>query len=238
MKLIPALDLMGGLVVHAQGGVRQQYRPLHTRHFPDATPIKVLSEILKRLDTRIIYLADLDAINRVGSQRDLIATISRHFPQLALWVDVGIREYADLTALKLPRTAVAVVGSETFRGDLRALANTAYILSLDFKDGRLLGGDAFLQSGDWPQRTIALSLDRVGSRQGPDIACLKKLRSRYRGKLYAGGGIRHQDDLNALAAIGISGALVADALYRNTLNTNSAHHSPSAARDDSLLSSK
>ena len=217
MKIIPAIDLMRGAVVQAQGGVRQRYRPLHTDLFPDATPIKVIQTLSKRLDLDIIYLADLDALNKQGNHYDLIVDLSQHFPKLELWVDLGISKYTEFTSLKMPKAIVAVVGSETLNENLDRFPDKRYILSLDYKDGLLIGHNVYPQIAHWPARTIALALDRVGSRRGADLSYLKKLRACYNGELYAGGGIRNQDDLKALSDIGISGALTAAALYNGTL---------------------
>lgn len=215
MKLIPAIDLMGGAVVQAKGGTRQQYRPLHTDLFPYAEPLKVILTILKHLDADIIYLADLDALSKQGDQHDLISDIVLRFPDIEFWVDTGIGKYAELNARRLPQSAIAVVGTETLREDLTCFADKRYILSLDFNRGQPVGCNVLSQLQHWPPRTIALSLERIGSRRGPDLALLKQLRACYKGELYAGGGVRNRDDLKALSAIGVIGALTANALYRS-----------------------
>ena len=215
MKLIPAIDLMGGMVVQAQGGIRHKYRPLCTDFFTNATPIKVIQTLLKFIDTDIIYLADLDAIGKQGNHYDLIVEISRHFPKIEIWLDIGIGKYAEFTSPTMPSSVVAVVGTETLDEDLDRFADKHYVLSLDFKNGALIGHDVLTQIRHWPSRVIALSLDRIGSQQGPDLDRLKQLRSCYEGELYAGGGVRNQDDLKVLSDIGVAGALVADALYRH-----------------------
>ena len=121
-------------------------------------------------------------------------------------------------SLEMPQPVVKVVGTETLTEDLYRFAGEHYILSLDFKNGQLIGHDVLTQIRYWPLRIIALCLDRIGSRSGADIACLKQLRSRYQGEIYAGGGIRNRDDLNALSDIGIAGALTANAhLHTGTL---------------------
>ena len=218
MKLIPAIDLMGNVVVQAQGGIRKKYCPLHTELFSDADAIKVIQTLLKLLDTDIIYLADLDAINKQGNHHDLIAAIGNRFPEIEFWVDAGISRCAELASLKTPQTLVAVVGTETLEEDLDRFAGERYILSLDFKNGQLIGRNVLTQIRYWPQRIITLCLDRIGSHRGPDIACLKQLRSCYEGEIYAGGGVRDHDDLRALSEIDIAGALTANAVYDGTLS--------------------
>ena len=217
MKLIPAIDLMGGLVVQAQGGIRQKYRPLHTELFPDASAIKVIQTLLNLLDIDIIYLADLDAINKQGNNHHLISNLCKQFPEIEFWLDAGIGGYAEFASADTPQSVVRIIGTETLTENLDRFAGEHYILSLDFKNGQLIGHDALTQIQYWPPRIIALCLDRIGRKSGVDVACLKRLRSCYWGEIYAGGGIRNQDDLNTLSEIGISGALTANAIYSGVL---------------------
>ena len=217
MKLIPAIDLMGGAVVQAQGGIRQKYRPLHTKLFPNACAVKVIQTLLKLLDIDIIYLADLDAINKQGNHHNLILDLCKQFPQIEFWLDAGVSNYAQFTSLQTPQSVVRVVGTETLKEDLHRFAEKHYILSLDFKNGQLVGHNVLTQIRYWPSRIIALCLDRIGSHRGVDIACLKQLRSCYQGEIYAGGGIRNQNDLNTLSEIGTSGAITANAIYNGIL---------------------
>ncbi len=214
---------MGGVVVQAQGGVRQKYRPLHSKLFPNASAVKVIQTLLKLLDTDIIYLADLDAINKQGNHHNLISDLCKQFPEIEFWLDAGIGNYARFRSLEVPQAVVKVVGTETLTEDLDRFVSERYILSLDFKNGRLIGHNVLTQIRYWPLRIIVLFLDRIGSRGGADIACLKQLRSRYRGEIYAGGGIRDRGDLNTLSEIGIAGALTANAIYTGTLVSHVAH---------------
>ncbi len=214
MKLIPAIDLKQGLVVHARGGQRDDYKPVCTEHFNDAAPLILIAAIAELLAPDTVYIADLDAIQGTGDNAATIAQIHERFPALQLWVDSGIQ-----TACALEKTdrITAVIGTETLRDDI-ALLND-YILSLDFKDGKLLGNDVLARHDDWPATVIALSLDAVGSGGGPDVKALQQLRACYGGKLIAGGGVRSGDDLKALAELGIDGALAASAIYNGTLLT-------------------
>src|SRR5690606_40358176 len=86
-----------------------------------------------------------------------------------------------------------------------------FALSLDFARDDFLGPVELLQQPElWPQRVIAMNLDRVGSNGGPDTVLLRTLRSSAQA-LYAAGGVRNETDLQTLAAGGIAGALIASA---------------------------
>ena len=59
-----------------------------------------------------------------------------------------------------------------------------------------------------------MTLNRVGSHQGPDLDKLKGFCRRYPHKQFvAAGGIRHPADLHALKQIGVQQALIASALH-------------------------
>ena len=114
-----------------------------------------------------------------------------------------------------------VLGSESQK-DTAALESLSgqfdgerVILSLDFKGNDFLGPPALLeQTQSWPQNIIAMTLARVGGRSGPDMERLTWLRERAPNRrIYGAGGVRHVEDLNRLATLGVSGVLVASALH-------------------------
>ena len=76
----------------------------------------------------------------------------------------------------------------------------------------------------WPNprfghsRVIVMTLARVGSGAGPDLARFAAIRSIAGGReLYAAGGVRDARDLSALKAAGASGALIATALHEQRI---------------------
>ena len=63
-----------------------------------------------------------------------------------------------------------------------------------------------------------IDLARVGSGSGPPLDAVAELARALPGvEIYAGGGVRHDDDLRALEAAGAAGALVATALHEGRL---------------------
>lgn len=216
MQLIPAIDLMDGKVVQAHNGMREKYRPLKTTLFPEAHPSRVVERILSIFDFNILYCADLNAIGDNSNNLNAIHKINNRFPELEIWLDSGIKKYSELTAPD--KSITTVIGTETLTENIISTPNTDYILSLDFKGNTLIGHNVLTQISNWPSRTIVLALDRVGSHLGPDLAQLSKIRTCYRGRLYAGGGIRGADDLNELAKIGIEGVLIANTIYNGLID--------------------
>lgn len=116
--------------------------------------------------------------------------------------------------------AARIIGSESLNSlddyiVARRSAGPDAPLSLDFRGDAFVGPPALLDNADlWPTRVIVMTLARVGSGEGPDIARLGAIAARAQGRaVYAAGGVRHADDLRALGDLGIAGALVATALH-------------------------
>lgn len=225
MLLIPVLDMMGGQVVAAHGGERDRYSPLRSPLCPSSDPREVLEALLTLSPFATIYIADLDAICGCGDQFQAIARLTAPYQHLLFWVDAGISSDAEMQRWATLTNITSVIGSENQRS-LRAAAlllkhTRAPILSLDFRNGRFLGPRGLLnQTRLWPPRVIAMSLHRVGSRDGPDFEGLEALRrTAPRQQIFAAGGIRDQQDLLALQKLGVQGALCATALHQERLGS-------------------
>ena len=90
------------------------------------------------------------------------------------------------------------------------------ILSLDFKGDTFIGPKPLLDCPEryWPQRVLAMNLERVGSAKGPDFELIVNLAQRVPGcRVYAAGGVRSLEDLEHISATGAAGALIASALH-------------------------
>lgn len=126
-------------------------------------------------------------------------------------------------------TLVPVFGTESLQ-DIHALraaetaaspaAPTSPILSLDHRAGQLLSAAAAHECQEparswWPRRVIAMTLDQVGSYDGPDLATFERIRASAPAdtQVIGAGGIRDRGDLTAAARTGASAWLVASALH-------------------------
>lgn len=222
-ELIPVIDLMGGLVVHARAGDRDRYRPLeHSRLCASAEPAAVIEGLLALHPFRTLYIADLDAIRKQGDHKALIFRLRQMFPQLDLWVDAGFAGECGCRRFLAAGLGCLVLGSES-QADPRLLelfgADPRLVLSLDFQGERALGAaDLFASPESWPERVIAMTLARVGGGGGPDLERLRALRAQApERRIYAAGGVRGPTDIEALTELGCAGALVASALHDGRL---------------------
>lgn len=217
MQLIPVIDLKGGLVVHARRGARETYAPLITPLSPTARPLDVAAGLLALAPFRTAYIADLDAITGTGSNEAAVRDLRRAFPGLELWVDAGETTGEVVAARASADLGVSVVGTESLQegDDPRVAWRAGALLSLDHDATGPRGPAAIhAQAENWPGRVIVMTLARVGSGEGPDLAALQRVRAlRPDLAIYAAGGVRGPEDLDALDAAGAAGVLVASALH-------------------------
>jgi phosphoribosylformimino-5-aminoimidazole carboxamide ribotide isomerase len=228
MRLIPVIDLMRGVAVHAVRGDRERYRPLRSRIAEGSDPVHVTRAVRERFGLDELYVADLDAIAGGPGSSDVVAALAR---EARVMVDAGAAAATAVAALLELGVASVVVGTESLPGAaafrrLRAeLPDAPLVLSLDLRGGQVLSPDPVLAgiaavdalarlTDAGAREAIVLDLMRVGSGEGPDVRLLGALHSRFPDvRLLAGGGVRHAGDLRALADAGAAGALVATALH-------------------------
>ena len=193
--VIPALDLKDGVVVHAKAGPRAEYRPLESPFGQAGDPVAIARGLLAVTGSPVLYIADLDAIEGSGSNFDLCA-ISACPSGFAIWIDAGFSNVADC-AFWLPLGATLVIGSESLKTaddwqEITQAFGESLMLSLDFDaEGPRGPGALFADPDLWPERVIAMSLDRVGTGQGPTSTGLPPSSARAGRAVYAAGGIRN-----------------------------------------------
>jgi phosphoribosylformimino-5-aminoimidazole carboxamide ribotide isomerase len=238
MRVVPVLDLKGGVAVHAVRGERHAYAPVKSVLSASADPVEVARGFRERLGADACYVADLDAIAGTGDHAGVVRAIAAL--GLAVWLDAGVATADEARRAVSRGAARVIVGTETLRdtrdlpGIVEAARGTAVsgadcILSLDHRAGRLLGGSPAVAGADatdlaaaaWTagiRAFIVLDLARVGARAGPETEPARRLRARLpAAEIVLGGGVRGRDDLRALASAGYQAALVGTALHTGVL---------------------
>ena len=237
MRVIPVIDLMNGQVVRGVGGRRSEYRPIHSQIAADASPSTVAATFAADFGFDTVYVADLDAIMHGSPDFDAWERIAAC--DLKLWLDAGlgtldeakdVSRQSELLGLNIR----SVIGLESLRSinELAAIGQHIAdpIFSLDLKDGipqvrcaewrdanPLEIAQAVLDCGI--ADLIVLDLADVGTSGGTrtlDLCQAIRRQGNFR-EVIAGGGVRGQSDLKALANAGCSAALVASALHDGRL---------------------
>ena len=218
MHIIPVIDLLDGLAVHARRGLRSGYRPVASSLCPDPDPQAVLRAYLSLYPFRTVYVADLNAIQNTGDNDAVMRGLLAAFPGMEFWLDAG--------KATLKRTVPAlrpVLGTESgiTPGQLKGLNGARPILSLDFTAAGMLGAQELLRQPEtWPDEVIIMSLNKVGSEGGPALGLCREIHALTGGRkhLYLAGGARDAADVQHASESGASGMLVATALHSRALD--------------------
>ena len=233
MKIIPVIDILNGIAVHAVKGKRSEYKPLQSNLIKSTDPQEI-AEVLYELGFKELYIADIDAIIDCSSNFDQLKQIVEKI-NVALMVDAGVTSLE--RAYQLLETGVAkiVVGTETLSSKnfivdmLKRFGRDRILVSLDLKDGKVLVQPSFSGPVEPIQllkefkslglsEVIVLDLSRVGSREGVDFDFLKKIIEETGFDIYIGGGVRDLKDLNDLKKIGVVGVLIGTSLHTGKIS--------------------
>jgi uncharacterized protein related to proFAR isomerase len=224
MQIIPVIDVLGGTAVRAVRGERSQYRPLESQLCSGSDPVDAARALLDYCRATVLYVADLDGIMRGAPQRDLLARLAGALPGVEFWLDAGFTDPSSASALIAPlrETGAAITpvfGSESLHADAMTQLPADAILSLDRRHDTPLGDPhCWTDTTHWPERLIVMTLERVGSFDGPALSTIAEVRQRAgQRQIIGAGGIRDADDLHAAAASGATAWLVASALHERRI---------------------
>ena len=230
MEWIPAIDIKNGLPVHATGKDRSHYHPVNTALFPKLDLYSTVCTLIYYHSFTNLYLADLDALTGTGDNTALIQSLVKQFAEITFWIDTGLCDRIDYQTLyQWGNNVVPIIATETFMDIqfLKKLHPRDYVLSLDFKNHTLLGNQILLTEHSlWSERVLLLSLDAI--HQGrPDFEILDQVLTQVHKQtmrqksicshLILGGGIRNTNDIALLQKKGLTGVLLATALYEGKL---------------------
>jgi phosphoribosylformimino-5-aminoimidazole carboxamide ribotide isomerase len=231
MRIIPVLDLLEGLVVHAIKGERERYQPVRSILTSSSDPLEVARCLQTETKCRTFYIADLDAIQGKGHNLEAIGEIASQL-DVELWVDAGVVDAGSANRLVAAGADVVIIGSETlsdlqqFRFICDSVPREKFIFSLDVAKGRVLSRAEALKgispsqaltrlTSEGLDRFILLTLDAVGTCGGPDLPLLQDAKRDYpHHSFIAGGGVKTPDHLQALSDAGVDGVLVATSLHK------------------------
>ena len=239
VKVIPVIDILNGVAVHAVKGKRSEYQPLKSVLCNSAAPLTVACKF-RSCGFGDLYIADLDAITGKGENLEVLQKIADK-TGLALMVDAGISDIDGAQRLLRCGVARVIVGTETLpslnclKEMIQRLGNEKIVVSLDLKNGKVLSKSPSIASMDVFKlarrlekmgacELIVLDLARVGSGEGVDMALLEKLILELKIKVDVGGGVRDIDDLAALKLLGVHGVLLATALHSGKISVDQLHH--------------
>lgn len=228
MDIIPVIDVLNGVAVHAVRGKRNEYQPLKSVLCNSAEPLAV-ALAFKACGFKEVYIADLDAILGKGNNLQVLKEIATK-TGLELMVDAGVADLDCVQEVLQSGALKVIVGTETLpnltfvKDAIARFGNDKIVVSLDLMNGQVLSKSKQAQvmnplmlAGELEKlgvgRLIVLDLARVGSAEGVDGQFLEELQRSVNVKVLVGGGVRDVKDLVALEKLGVSGVLLATALH-------------------------
>ena len=233
MNIIPAIDLRDGRVVRLQQGDFARVR----RFDHDAV---ALAQRYAGAGAAWLHVVDLDgARNGAPAQLELLARIAQAGARAQ--AGGGVRTRDDVQRLLDAGIGRAVVGSvalrapDTFAQWLHEFGGDRLCLALDLRrddeGGWRPALDAWQTSGDADfaavldrhaeaglRHVLTTDIGQDGMAAGPNLSLYRELASRWpQFEWIASGGVRDQDDVDALGATGVAACVAGTALLEGTL---------------------
>lgn len=229
MRIIPVIDLKGGLVVRGVAGRREEYRPIVSQIASAPSPKAVAQAFVQSFGFNHVYVADLDAIG--GQSPDFAAYEQIAACGLTPWIDAGIGTAGEAMQLRSGTPSIisgleSLDSLEELQEIVAGCGTDRIIFSLDLKSGQPITSIAAWQALSPAQiaaaaidrgicRMIVLDLADVGVSRGTGtLDLIRRLRAVHpQLEITAGGGVRGVADLRQMAEAGCNAALVASALH-------------------------
>jgi phosphoribosylformimino-5-aminoimidazole carboxamide ribotide isomerase len=222
MEVIPAIDLLGREAVRLEQG---DFARVSQYGEPDALARRFAAE-----GARWIHVVDLDGA-RAGLIRPVVVSALVHASQPAsVQASGGIRSVADAETLVRAGASRVVVGTAawTVLDELVASLGERLVVALDVRDdvvrtrGWTEEGLALDEAIDrcvlaGVSRLLCTAIERDGTLEGPDVKLVGRVVERSGLPVLAAGGIRSDEDIDALEQAGAEGAIVGRALLEGRL---------------------
>ena len=226
MKVIPAIDLMGGKVVRLYKGDPNQ----KTVYSDD--PISIAKK-WQEAGADMIHLVDLDATLGLGSNLELIKKI---VASVSIPVEIagGLRSES-LILESLNIVDRVVIGTFAFKEPqllhklLTTLGPEKIVISVDHKDGNIV-------THGWQSTTnislidsmnefvtvgftefLLTNVNRDGTLEGPDLEFLQQACDLKKANVIASGGISNIGDIPKVKQRNAWGVILGKALYENKI---------------------
>jgi len=227
MKVIPAIDLMGGQVVRLYKG-----DPKQKTVYSDS-PI----EIAKKWEANgadMLHIVDLDATLGIGSNLGMIKKILK---EISIPVEVagGLRnESLVLDVIKISNRIVlgtlAFKDKELLKKLLLSLGPEKIVISVDHMDGEIVihgwqdktgiklidAIKEFLEMGF--TEFLLTNVSKDGTMEGPDLEFLEQACNLEKTNVIASGGISNIEDVSNVKKKNAFGVILGKALYENRIS--------------------
>ena len=232
MLIFPAIDLVGGKAVRLYKGDYNQMTVY------DDDPLDTARRFEAAGATHL-HMVDLEGARDGGTPN--FDTVKRVVENTGLFVEIGggirdmavIEKYMDAGVKRVILGTAAIVDEGFTRDALRRFGNVI-ALGADVKDGEVairgwleLSGmtlDAFCEKYQamGAETLICTDVSRDGAMVGANRALYADLQRKYRMDIVASGGVSSMEDVRALAALELYGAIIGKACYTGAIDLEKA----------------
>lgn len=228
MKIFPAIDLYGGQAVRLYKGDYDQMTVY------DPEPLNTVRKF-EAAGAKHLHLVDLEGA-KTGQTTNL-PTIEKLAASTGLFIEVGggirnidtVRRYLDAGASRVILGTAAVTDPDF---TARAVADYGERIAVgaDLKDGRVaIKGWLETSQDTWEvffekmqalgvKTIICTDISKDGAMQGTNRALYQQLTQRFAMDIIASGGVSSLEDIQALKAAGVHGAIIGKAYYTGAID--------------------
>lgn len=220
MRVILAVDIINGKVVKAYAGLRTNYKTLKINGLDYSDPFKLIKEIKDKMMIRDVYIADLDAIIKLGNNNELIDDILKYFPDINFLIDSGfdyplsVFYFHKKKQFKKIKNYNLILGTETLKN--------YNLKSYNFLKQNQISVDFNGKERQWIQKLkkersqfylILMFLQKIGGRGLNFKSILKYKRVFKKHKISVAGGLRTKGQLYQLRRFGVEGVISSTFLH-------------------------
>lgn len=231
MKIIPAIDIIGGKCVRLTKGDYTQMKVYNE------DPLEV-AKMFESYGIEYLHLVDLDGAKSQGVVNYKI--LERIAIQTNLNIDFGggiksdedIRIAFESGAKQVTGGSIALKNRDLFLSWLDRYGADRIILGADCKN-RMISSNGWLEDSgtdvmdfirsyesEGIRTVISTDISKDGMLEGPSVELYKEIIGNSEVDLIASGGVSEIDDLFTLSALGCSGAIVGKAIYEGRIQMN------------------
>jgi phosphoribosylformimino-5-aminoimidazole carboxamide ribotide isomerase len=212
MLVIPAVDVLEGRAVRLVQGD-------YDRVGVEAGDPLALVRRAAAASPPFVHVVALAAARDGGVPVELARAVVGAAAPVPVQLGGGVRSVADVEALREAGVARVMMGTAAF-GETPLAEFGDVVVAVDVADGivrthgwrdssGLTTAAALARCVDaGVTRVLCTAVARDGTATGPDLELLREARTLFAGELLAAGGIRDDDDVAALAALGVDGCVV------------------------------
>ncbi|HEY8408996.1 MAG TPA: HisA/HisF-related TIM barrel protein [Gaiellaceae bacterium] len=219
--VIPAVDVLDGRAVRLVQGD-------YDRVEVEAGDPLELVRLAASSAPPFVHVVALGAARDGGAPVELAREVVLAAAPVPVQLGGGVRTVGDVAALREAGVARVMIGTAAF-GEIPLREFGDVVVAVDVAAGVVRTKGWRESSGLTTREALAhcanagvtkvlcTSVERDGTRSGPDLDLLREARSLFDGELLAAGGIRDAADVDEVLALGVDGVVVGRAWLDGTL---------------------